>query len=101
LVRLLPRQRPLAAHPAVKHLINVEDGPDRAFRVKRWLTLSFLSDGQEIKRLVRPTDGVVVVQALAAIDPVGSDASGAAQAQSRGLVHSGAVLKRTAAAKAW
>jgi thioredoxin 1 len=65
----------LGTHPAVKHL-KVEDGPGRAlgrsFQVKLWPTLIFLANGQEVVRLVRPTDGVAVVQALAAIDPVGS-----------------------------
>lgn len=63
----------LAAHPAVKHL-KVEDGRGRAlgrsFHVKRWPTLIFLADGKEVARLVRPTDGNAVVQALAAIDPI-------------------------------
>jgi thioredoxin 1 len=63
----------LAAHPAVKHL-KVEDGSGRAlgrsFRVKLWPTLIFLANGKEVVRLVRPTDGDAVAQALAAIDPV-------------------------------
>ena len=64
----------LAAHPAVKHL-KVEDGSGRAlgrsFKVKLWPTLIFLADGNEVVRLVRPTDGDALAQALAAIDPVG------------------------------
>jgi thioredoxin 1 len=62
----------LAAHPAVKHL-KVEDGRGRAlgrsFQVKQWPTLIFLADGKEVARLVRPTDGNDVTQALATIDP--------------------------------
>jgi len=65
----------LAARPAVKHL-KVEDGPGRAlgrsFQVKRWPTLIFLADGQEVARLVRPEQEDAVAQALAAIDPVDS-----------------------------
>jgi thioredoxin 1 len=63
----------LAAHPGVKHL-KVEDGRGRAlgrsFQVKLWPTLIFLADGKEVARLVRPTDGHAVAQALAAIDPI-------------------------------
>jgi len=62
----------LAAHPAVKHL-KVEDGSGRAlgrsFKVKLWPTLIFLSSGQEVARLVRPTDPGALAQALAALDP--------------------------------
>jgi len=65
----------LDAHPAVKHL-KVEDGRGRAlgrsFQVKLWPTLIFLVDGKEVARLVRPTDGHPVAQALAAIDPIDS-----------------------------
>ncbi|MDB5846139.1 MAG: thioredoxin family protein [Polaromonas sp.] len=63
----------LAAHPAVQHL-KVEDGRGRAlgrsFQVKLWPTLIFLANGKEVARLVRPTDGHAVAQALAAIDPI-------------------------------
>ncbi|MDB5744191.1 MAG: thiol reductase thioredoxin [Polaromonas sp.] len=62
---------PLAAHPAVKHL-KVDDRPDRAFQLKRWPTLIVLASGQEVARLVRPTEKVSVAQALAAIDLVGA-----------------------------
>jgi thioredoxin 1 len=62
----------LAANLTVKHL-KVEDGRGRAlgrsFQVKPWPTLIFLADGKEVARLVRPTDGNDVTQALAAIDP--------------------------------
>ena len=64
----------LAAHPVVKHL-KVEDGHGRAlgrsFQIKLWPTLIFMADGKEVARLVRPTDGNAVAQALAAIDPIG------------------------------
>ncbi|MBA3487688.1 MAG: thioredoxin family protein [Lysobacter sp.] len=61
----------LAGHPGVRHL-KVEDGPGRSlgrsFRVKLWPTLVFLSDGQEVARLVRPTDAEAIADALSAID---------------------------------
>ena len=64
----------LTTHPAVRHL-KVEDGSGRAlgrsFNIKLWPTLIFLADGQEVVRLVRPTHGEAIAQALAAIDPVG------------------------------
>jgi len=48
--------------------ILVEDGPGRAlgraFRVKLWPTLVFLQDGQEVARVVRPTDQALIDQAL-------------------------------------
>lgn len=48
----------LPAHPNWQHL-KVEDGPGRAlgrsYRVKLWPTLVLLRDGQEVARLVRPT----------------------------------------------
>ena len=48
--------------------IFVEDGPGRAlgraFRVKLWPTLVFLQDGQEVARVVRPTDQALIDQAL-------------------------------------
>ena len=56
--------RPLIAsafefHPGVKHL-KIEDGSGRplgrSFRVKLWPTLIFLKAGQEVARVVRPTD---------------------------------------------
>lgn len=57
----------LARHPAVRHL-KVEDGPGRAlgrsFAVKRWPTLVFLADGQELDRLVRPADAAAIDGAL-------------------------------------
>ncbi len=49
----------LAAQPNWQHC-KVEDGPGRplgrSYRVKLWPTLVFVRDGQEVGRLVRPTD---------------------------------------------
>lgn len=62
----------LVRHPGVPHL-KVEDGPGRAlgrsFRVKLWPTLIFLSDGQEVTRLVRPGESKAIEDALAQIEP--------------------------------
>jgi thioredoxin 1 len=48
----------LAQHPQWQHL-KVEDGSGRAlgrsYRVKHWPTLLVLHDGQEVARVVRPT----------------------------------------------
>ncbi|WOB07959.1 thioredoxin family protein [Piscinibacter gummiphilus] len=61
----------LAQHPGVRHL-KVEDGPGRplgrSFRVKLWPTLVFLRDGQEVARLVRPSDSGAVQQALSTLE---------------------------------
>jgi thioredoxin 1 len=57
----------LAGEPNVKHL-RVEDGKGRrlgrVYGVKLWPTLIFLNNGQEVARVVRPTNGEVVQQAL-------------------------------------
>ena len=57
----------LGAQPAWRHL-KVEDGPGRAlgrsFRVKLWPTLVLLRDGQELGRLVRPTQAAELQKAL-------------------------------------
>lgn len=59
-----------AATPAsaLRHLL-VEDGPGRplgrSFRVKLWPTLILLRDGQEVDRLVRPTEVAAVARLLA------------------------------------
>ena len=66
-----------AAQPAVAealaeaagwHHLRVEDGPGRAlgrsFRVKLWPTLVLLRDGQEVVRLVRPTQATDIAAAL-------------------------------------
>jgi thioredoxin 1 len=61
-----------AGHPAVRH-IKIEDGSGRAlgraFKVKLWPTLVFLSQGQESARLVRPGQQADIDEALARIDP--------------------------------
>lgn len=58
---------------AMRHLL-VEDGPGRplgrSFRVKLWPTLILLRDGQEVARLVRPTEAAAVAQWLAAASSV-------------------------------
>jgi thioredoxin 1 len=60
------------SHPAMRHL-KFEDGRGRAlgrsFRVKLWPTLIFMNDGQEIKRLTRPTDVEEIRKALSQLDP--------------------------------
>ncbi len=57
----------LPQFPAWRH-IKVEDGPGRAlgrsYRVKLWPTLVLLKDGQEVARLVRPTQAQDVRTAL-------------------------------------
>jgi thioredoxin 1 len=62
------------SHPHVRHL-KIEDGKGRplgrAFRVKLWPTLVFLRDGQEVARLVRPTETGPILQALQQIDAAG------------------------------
>ncbi|WP_090139237.1 thioredoxin family protein [Limnohabitans sp. DM1] len=59
--------RALAGQPQWKHL-KIEDGPGRAlgrsYRIKRWPTLVFLRDGQEVARLERPTSALDIVQML-------------------------------------
>lgn len=58
-------------HPDVRHL-KVEDGPGRrlgrSYRIKLWPTLVFLRDGEEVARLVRPTDATSIEQAILAIE---------------------------------
>lgn len=60
----------LADHPGVP-VIKVEDGPGRplgrSFRVRLWPTVIFLSDGQEVARVVRPTARPALNDALAEI----------------------------------
>lgn len=59
------------SHPAVRH-IKVEDGPGRrlgrSFRIKYWPTMIFLSNGNEVARLVRPENAAEISTALAQID---------------------------------
>lgn len=61
-----------AAHDRVRHF-KVEDGRGRrlgrSFRVKLWPTLIFLRDGQEVERLVRPTNTEEITAAFDRIDP--------------------------------
>ena len=60
----------LAAYPQARH-IKIEDGPGRrlgrSFAVKLWPTLVFLKQGQEVARLVRPTDALAIRAELQAI----------------------------------
>ena len=60
-----------SSHANVRHL-KIEDGSGRrlgrSYRVKLWPTLVFLRDGEELARLVRPTDRQSVEDALAMID---------------------------------
>jgi thioredoxin 1 len=60
----------LAAYPRVRH-VKIEDGSGRplgrSFGVKLWPTLVFLSQGQELARLVRPTDVGEIRRALEVI----------------------------------
>ncbi len=64
----------LFQHPGVRR-IKIEDGRGRplgrSFRVKLWPTLIFLQEGQEIARLVRPTDSSAIGAALRQIDRAG------------------------------
>ncbi|MGQ0751996.1 MAG: thioredoxin family protein [Betaproteobacteria bacterium] len=57
-----------AGHANVRH-IKVEDGKGRplgrSYRVKLWPTLVFLKDGQEVARVVRPTDVASIRSGLA------------------------------------
>ncbi len=58
-------------HPGIPHL-KIEDGPGRplgrSFKVKLWPTLILLRDGQEVERLVRPTDARAIDEALSRLD---------------------------------
>jgi len=57
----------LPKHPKWRHL-KVEDGPGRplgrSYRVKLWPTLVLLRDGQEVARLVRPTQAADISAAM-------------------------------------
>lgn len=57
----------LDQHPQWQHL-KVEDGPGRAlgrsYRIKLWPTLVLLRNGQEVARLVRPTQAADISAAL-------------------------------------
>ncbi len=58
----------LAQSPVAPRRIQVEDGSGRplgrSYAVRLWPTLLFLRDGQEVARLVRPTDTQAIAQAL-------------------------------------
>lgn len=60
----------LADHPSLRHL-KIADGSGRplgrAFRVKLWPTLVFLSNGKEVTRLVRPVQASEISSAIAQI----------------------------------
>ncbi len=57
----------LAQSPEIRH-VKLEDGPGRpvgrSFQVKLWPTLVLLRDGQEIGRVVRPTQANVITRDL-------------------------------------
>lgn len=57
----------LAGRDEIRHL-KIEDGPGkplgRSFRVKLWPTLVLLRQGEELARLVRPTDSSTIRQAI-------------------------------------
>ena len=57
----------LSQHPQWRHL-KVEDGPGRplgrSYRVKLWPTLILLRDGQEVARVVRPTQAADILAVL-------------------------------------
>ena len=60
-----------AGHEAVRH-IKIADASrrrlGRSFGVKLWPTLVFLKDGQEVARVVRPSDADAIRNGLARID---------------------------------
>ncbi len=57
----------LSQHPQWRH-VKVEDGQGRplgrSYRVKLWPTLVLLRDGQEVARLVRPTQAADISAVL-------------------------------------
>ena len=67
----------LSGHPDVQHL-KIADGKGRplgrSFGVKLWPTLVFLRDGQEVTRVIRPTDVRTVQQGLDSITEPASPA---------------------------
>lgn len=66
-------EQAFAGHGGVRH-IRIADASGkrlgRSFGVKLWPTLVFLKDGNEVTRLVRPTDAAALNKAFDAIDPV-------------------------------
>lgn len=69
-----------ANHRDVPHL-KIEDGKDRplgrSFGVKLWPTLIYLKDGEEVARLVRPTDARAIADAFYLMNEQRSDAGAA------------------------
>lgn len=63
-------EQALGPRADIAHL-KVEDGPGRplgrSYRIKLWPTLVVLRDGQEVARVVRPTDAASINTALAAL----------------------------------
>ncbi|ARU05354.1 thiol reductase thioredoxin [Comamonas serinivorans] len=68
--RAQPSVQAVLAANDVPH-VKVEDGSGRplgrSFGVRLWPTLAFLKDGQELARVVRPTDTSELSQALSRI----------------------------------
>ena len=64
-------EQAFSGHDAVRH-IKIADASarrlGRSFGVKLWPTLVFLKDGQEVARVVRPSDAEGIRQGLAQID---------------------------------
>ena len=64
-------QEAFTLSPEIPHR-KIEDGKGqrlgRASQVKLWPTLIFLRDGQEVERLVRPTDIASIARAMARIN---------------------------------
>ena len=60
-------EQALARYPQINH-IKIEDGQGRrlgrSYRVKLWPTLVFVRLGQELARVVRPTDAETVQEAI-------------------------------------
>lgn len=63
-----PALAEVLSHQAQWQHLKVEDGPGRAlgrsYRIKLWPTLLLLRDGQEVARLVRPTQAADIQTAL-------------------------------------
>ena len=60
-------ERALASYPQIRH-IKIEDGQGRrlgrSYRVKLWPTLIVVRMGEEVARVVRPTDAEAVQAAI-------------------------------------
>ena len=69
-------QAALSPRAGVQHL-KVEDGPGqrlgRSFGIKLWPTLVFLRNGQEVDRMVRPTEAAAIAQVLDRWGPEGQE----------------------------